>query len=134
MFTITQEEAQVSPDVVAGTLLLNHLPIYVLFDPGATHSIIAHTAVGKLGRSPSRVGKGFIISTPLGKHVDIDVIYMGIKLEIIGCDTHVDLIPLGIHDFDIILGMDWLGKYRAQMDYFAKTVTFSGSMGERVVF
>jgi hypothetical protein len=30
--------------------------------------------------------------------------------------------------------MDWLGKYRAQMDYFAKTVTFSGSMGERVVF
>ena len=134
VFTMTQEEARVTPNVVAGTLLLNHLPIYVLFDPGATHSFVAHKAVGKLGRSPSRVGKGFIISTPLRKHVDIDIIYMGIKLEIMGCETHVDLIPLGIHDFDIILGMDWLGKYRAQMDCFAKTVTFSGSMGERVVF
>jgi hypothetical protein len=106
----------------------------VLFDPGATHSFVAHKAVGKLERSLSRVGKGFIISTPLGKHIDIDIIYMGIKLEIIGCEPHVDLIPLGIHDFDIILGMDWLGKYRAQMDCFAKTVTFSGSMGERVIF
>jgi len=106
----------------------------VLIDPGVTHLFIAHKAVGKLGRSPSRVGKGFIISTPLGKHVDIDVIYIGIKLEIMGCEMHVDLIPLGIHDFDIILGIDWLGKYRAQMDCFAKTVTFSGSTSERVVF
>jgi len=29
---MTQEEARVTPDVVAGTLLLNHLPIHVLFD------------------------------------------------------------------------------------------------------
>ena len=59
---------------------------------------------------------------------------MGIKLEIIGCETRVDLIPLGIYDFDIVLGMDWLSKYRAQIDCFAKTITFSRSMGERVVF
>ena len=77
----------------------------MLFDPRATHSFVAHKAVGKLG-SPNRVGKGLIISTSLGKHVGIDMIYMGIKLEIIGCETHVDLIPLGIHDSDIVLGMD----------------------------
>ena len=29
---MTQKEARVTRDVVAGTLLLNHLPIYVLFD------------------------------------------------------------------------------------------------------
>jgi hypothetical protein len=106
----------------------------VLFGPGATYSFVAYKAVGKLGKSPSGVGKWFTISTPLGKHVDIDIIYMGIKLEIIRCETRVDLIPLGIHDFDIILGMDWLGKYKAQMDCFAKTVTFYGFMGVRVVF
>ena len=59
---------------------------------------------------------------------------MGIKLEIMGCETCVDLIPLVIHDFDIILRMDCLGKYKAQMNCFAKTVTFSRFTGERVVF
>jgi hypothetical protein len=58
-FTMMQKEAQVTPNVVASTLLLNHLPVYVLFDPGATHSFVTHKAVGKLGKSPSRVGKGF---------------------------------------------------------------------------
>jgi len=134
VFIMTQEKARVTPNMVAGTLLLNHLPMYVLFDPRATHSFVAHNAIEKLGRSPSRVGKGFIISTPLGKHVDIDIIYIGIKLEVMGCETHVDLIPLGIHDFDIILGMDWLGKYKAQMNCFTKIVTLSGAMDERVVF
>jgi len=35
----------------------------------------------------------------------------------------VNLIPLELHDFDVILGIDWLGIYRAQIDYFAKTMT-----------
>jgi len=54
-----QEEARVTPNVVTGTMLLNHLPIYMLFDPRATNSFVTHKAIGKLGKSPSRVGKGF---------------------------------------------------------------------------
>ena len=34
-----------------------------------------------------------------------------------------DLIVLAMHDFDVILGMDWLAKYRACMDCFHKIVT-----------
>lgn len=33
-----------------------------------------------------------------------------------------DLIILGMKDYDVILGMDWLSTYRAVMDYFNKTV------------
>ena len=29
---------------------------------------------------------------------------------------------LGIHDFDIVLGMDWLSKHRATLDYYKKEV------------
>jgi len=46
-----------------------------------------------------------------------------------GCEMNIDLIPLEIHDFDIIWGMDWLGKHKVQMDYFAKIVTFYGFIG-----
>jgi len=46
----------------------------------------------------------------------------------------VNLLPLELHDFDVILGMDWLGGYRAQIDYFAKTVTLQEPDGRRVIF
>lgn len=29
-----------------------------------------------------------------------------------------------MHDFDVILGMDWLSGYHAMMDYFNKTISF----------
>lgn len=46
----------------------------------------------------------------------------------------VYLIPLELHDFDIILCMDWLTRYKAQMDCFAKTITLRGLNGRRAIF
>ena len=37
-------------------------------------------------------------------------------------DFPVDLIVLGIHDFDIILGMDWLSRHKAILDCYKKEV------------
>ena len=37
----------------------------------------------------------------------------------------VDLVPLTIQDFDVILGMDWLGKHHATIDCYNKIVTFN---------
>ena len=36
----------------------------------------------------------------------------------------VDLMLLPIHDFDLILGMDWLASYHASIDCFTKEVRF----------
>ena len=58
-----QEEAKVTPNIVAGTLQLNCLPMYVLFDYGATHSFVTNKLVGKLGKNPCRAKKGFTISS-----------------------------------------------------------------------
>jgi hypothetical protein len=30
-----------------------------------------------------------------------------------GYEMKIDLIPLKLHNFDVILEMDWLGRYRA---------------------
>ena len=37
----------------------------------------------------------------------------------------IDLVLLDLHDFDLILGMDWLASYHASVDCFGKRVTFS---------
>jgi len=41
---------------------------------------------------------------------------------------------LEFYDFNVILGMDWLSKYKAQVDCFTETVTIQGIGGKIVVF
>jgi hypothetical protein len=61
--------------------------------------------------------------------------YNRVRLDIIGSEIRVDLLPLELCDFDVILGMDWLSTYRAQMNYFAKPMILQGDsmVGVRVV-
>jgi hypothetical protein len=90
--------------------------------------------LGQIEKRPSRVERGFMISTPLGEVVVIDVVYKGIGISIDGLELGVHLIPLELQDFEAILGMDWLSVYKAQMDCFANTVTLQGLNGRRVIF
>ncbi|GKC36805.1 putative reverse transcriptase domain-containing protein, partial [Tanacetum coccineum] len=36
----------------------------------------------------------------------------------------VNLLPIHMFDFDVILGMDWLASHRATIDCYARTVIF----------
>ena len=49
---------------------------------------------------------GFIISNLLGKNVNIDHVYKGIKVDINGCEIRVDLVLLELYDFEVILGIN----------------------------
>ena len=49
---------------------------------------------------------GMVVSTPLGKYINIDKVYKGVILNIEGAEIRVDLMSLALDDFDLILGMD----------------------------
>ncbi|XP_052302021.1 uncharacterized protein LOC112323659 [Populus trichocarpa] len=134
VFHLTQEEVRAASDVVAGTLLLNDFNMHVLFYPGTTHSFIAKRIVIKLRKGVEIVEKGFLIGTPMGNMVETNIVYVDVGVSLSGYETEVDLIPLELHDFDIILGMNWLSKYKARIDCYAKTVTFQTPKGERMIF
>jgi len=121
---MTQEDVRAASDVVVGMLQMKDYQMHVLFDSGATHSFIANKNVTKLSKETKRVEKGFIIRTPLGETMKTNVVFEGVGININGCELEVDLIPLELSDFDIILGMNWLGKNKARLDCFTKTVTF----------
>jgi len=131
---MTQEDVKAASDVVAGMLQMNDYQMHVLFDSGATHSFIANKNVTKFSKETKRVEKGFIIGTPLSETVKTNVVFEGVGININGCELEADLIPLELNDFDIILGMNWLGKNKACLDCFTKMVTFQGAKGETMVF
>ena len=63
-----------------------------------------------------------VVSVPNGDTMISGRIVPGSRLVIQNKDFPADLIVLGIHDFDIILGMDWLSKHRAILDCYKKEV------------
>ena len=65
------------------------------------------------------------VSTPVGKPLVVDRVYRSCLVSLAGYDTWVDLIILGMVDFDVILGMDWLSPYHVVLDCNAKTVTLA---------
>ena len=78
---------------------------------------------------PNILSVGMVFSTPLGKNINIDEVYKGVILNIEGVELTADLMPLALDDFDLILGMDWLSRHRAQVDCFTKNVNLQDVSG-----
>jgi len=115
-------------------LQMNDYQMHVLFNSGATHSFITNKNVTKLSKETKKVEKGFIIGTPLGKTVETNVVFERVGININRCKLEANIIPLELSDFDIIPSMNWLGKNKARLDCFTKTVTFQGVKGETMFF
>ncbi|GJW70704.1 putative reverse transcriptase domain-containing protein [Tanacetum coccineum] len=62
------------------------------------------------------------IMTDSGQLVEIDKVIKVCKLEIEGHVFDIDLIPFGHGSFDMIIGMDWLSNYKAEIICHEKVV------------
>ena len=59
---------------------------------------------------------------------------MDSRVIIGGQEFMADLILLDIHEFDVILGMDWLSRHHATVDCYRKEVRFCTQGQTEVVF
>ena len=124
VFSMTNKDTQASPEVVTSIIQFHSQPIRVLIDLGATHSFISASLVDLLGLSTSLLQFDLLVSTPIGKSFLTTRVVKDDNIVIRGRELHVDLILFKLHDFDIILGMDWLATHHVLVDCFAKKVTF----------
>ncbi|GJX91946.1 putative nucleotidyltransferase, ribonuclease H [Tanacetum coccineum] len=107
-----------------GNLYIDDRTVFVLFDTGATHSIISTTFAKKLNMNPTPLIERVIISTPMKNHMLIDHEYVNCPLRFADRIRPANLLPIHMLDFDVILGMDWLASHRATIDCYARTVIF----------
>jgi len=70
----------------------------------------------------------------MGNKVETNSIYVGVGVSLTGYQAELDMMPLELYDFDVILGMDWLSKYKNLINYYTKIVTFQIFEGRRMVF
>ncbi|GJW66068.1 putative reverse transcriptase domain-containing protein [Tanacetum coccineum] len=77
----------------------------------------------------SRMIERYEIEIASGQLVEIDKVIKGCKLEIEGHIFDIDLIPFGHESFDVIIGMDWLSNYTAEIIFHEKVVRIPLSDG-----
>ena len=75
-----------------------------------------------------------MVSLPTGDSRLVESVYMDSRVIIGGHEFLEDLILLDIHDFDVILGMDWLSRHHATVDCYRKEVRFCRLGQIEVVF
>nr|CAE02083.2 OSJNBa0074B10.11 [Oryza sativa Japonica Group] len=127
------EEAQAAPEVVLRTFPVNSIPATVLFDSGATHSFISKKFVGMHGLIREELSTPMWVHTPGNSSTSVQF-SPSITIEIQRSPFLANLILLESKDLDVILGMDWLTKFKGVIDCANRTVTLTNEKGETVVY
>nr|GEV44508.1 hypothetical protein [Tanacetum cinerariifolium] len=130
--------APMNPDsnVVTGTFLLNNRYASILFDTGADRSFISNAFSSLVNIDPTSLGSSYDVGLADGKIVGIDTITRGCTINFQNHPFNLDLMPVELGSFDVIIGMDWLRKCHAvivcdeklvQIPYGNETLTFRGN-------
>ncbi|GKE73341.1 putative reverse transcriptase domain-containing protein, partial [Tanacetum coccineum] len=104
--------AGTNPDsnVVTGTFLLNNRYASILFDTGADRSFVSTAFSSLIDITPTTLDHFELAD---GKIIRINTIIWGCTLNFLNHPFNIDLMPIEIGSFDVIIGMDWLAKYHA---------------------
>ena len=105
-----------------GTLRINAYPASVLFDSGASHSFISISFAHSHQIPFENMDSPLVVKTP-GSCWQTKWVTPDVEISIGSIPFPFPLIALMSDGLDVILGMDWLVKYQANLDCAAKTVT-----------
>jgi hypothetical protein len=111
-------------NVVIGTIPLFGSVTCVLFDSGATHLFISSTFVKLYKLSTEPLDQNICVAIPVGDAVTCRKCVDRCPIVIEGRTLLVKLVVFSMMGFDVILGMDWPSKYKANIDCHKKKVTF----------
>ncbi|XP_021763679.1 uncharacterized protein LOC110728328 [Chenopodium quinoa] len=115
VFVMNSRQAESANDVVIGVFFISSFLVKVLFDSGASHSFISKKVVGSL-RLESPESVSLDVSILSGEVRSCSRLFLSVPISISEVEFLADLIEFDLNDFDVILGMDWLGKYKAKID------------------
>ena len=96
--------------------------MHALIDPRSTHSYVCIEHVFDKMTVVEQLSYDMHVTSPLGHNVNVNRVYKNRPIIIHDREFFADLIALPFHEFNLILGMDWLSKHRAIIDCDKKTV------------
>ena len=124
VYALDKTDVEGSSEVVEGTLLVTGKPAKVLIDPGSMHSFIRPRLMKGTNLKLETLPYTVEVSTPTWKQtIESDKLFWECEIRIGEKIFLIDLISLGIHGYDVILGMDLLAKQYVYINCRTKEVS-----------
>nr|GFC37654.1 reverse transcriptase domain-containing protein [Tanacetum cinerariifolium] len=119
--------AGTNPDsnVVMGMFLLNNRYAFILFDTGADRSFVSTAFSSQIVITPTTLDHYYDVELADGRIIRLNTILRGCTLNFLNHPFNIDLMPVQLGSFDVIISMDWLAKYHAIIVCAEKIVRIS---------
>nr|GEW80672.1 putative reverse transcriptase domain-containing protein [Tanacetum cinerariifolium] len=114
-YLLKDRNAHQDPNVVRGMFLLNQHLARVLFDSGADKSFISLSFSSMIKLPPITIDAFYDIEMADGNLVSTNTVIQGCTLALLNQPFRIDLMPIKLGIFDVVIGMDWLSKYHAKI-------------------
>nr|GEW02454.1 hypothetical protein [Tanacetum cinerariifolium] len=100
--------AQPSPECSDGYFLLNNRYATMLFDSGTDKSFVDIKFSHLIDIKPVKLNSSYEVELADGKVVSTNSVLRGCTLNLLDHLFDIDLMPIELGTFDVIVGMDWL--------------------------
>ncbi|GJZ85968.1 putative reverse transcriptase domain-containing protein [Tanacetum coccineum] len=114
-YMLRDKNAHQDPNLVMGTFLLNQHLAKVLFDSSADKRFISISLASKLNSPSIIIDTFYDIEMADGNLVSTNTVIKRCTLTLLDQPFEIDLMPIKLGSFDIVIGMDWLSKYHAKI-------------------
>nr|GEZ69439.1 reverse transcriptase domain-containing protein [Tanacetum cinerariifolium] len=114
-YTLKDKNAYRDPNVVTGMFLLNQHLARVLLDFGADKSFISISLASMLNIPPTTIDTFYNIEMADRNLVSTNTVTQGCTLTLLNQPFKIDLMPIRLGSFEVVVGIDWLSKYHAKI-------------------
>jgi hypothetical protein len=117
----TLSELPEATPIMTGTFSINHQPVIILFDSGATHSFISSKYGTKVGLEFYPTSGTYMIAIPGGK-ISSNQVCRSVPIQMGRNLMRTDLLLLDLEGMDVLLGMNWMTQHHVSLDTSSRTV------------
>ncbi|GJT78697.1 putative reverse transcriptase domain-containing protein [Tanacetum coccineum] len=137
-YAIKDADKAQGPNVVTGMFLVNNRYASVLFDSGSDMSFVNTSFSHLIDIQPIKLNTSYEVELADGKIASTNTILRGCVMNLVDHLFEIDLMPIELGSFDVIVGMDWLvrydavivcGKKEVHVPYKNKTLVVKGDRG-----
>nr|GEW93286.1 hypothetical protein [Tanacetum cinerariifolium] len=104
-YALRDGDQNLGPNVVTGTFLLNNRYARVLFDSGSDKSFVNLNFIRLIDIEPVKVNHSYEVELADGRVVSTNTILRGCALNLVNHLFEIDLMPIELGTFDVIIGM-----------------------------
>ncbi|GKF28446.1 reverse transcriptase domain-containing protein [Tanacetum coccineum] len=122
VYNLCAKAAAKDNNVVNSMFLINNVYALVLFDTGADRSFVSYAFSKYIDIPPTTLDTNYSMELADGKSLTTNTILRGCTLNLQNHLFKIDLLPIELGSFEVIVRMDWMAEHRGEVVCYEKYI------------